>query len=97
MTLYKTESLRLQNYSTMALISFTKVAREAGAISFWLVYSSNITVCEALALSEGEIISTRLRAPSSQHNCGLSENPGTIDWFPAADDMQLSSEEFLPQ
>ena len=33
---------RLQNDSTMALISFTKVAREAGAISFWLVYSSNI-------------------------------------------------------
>ena len=39
----------------MALISFTKVAREDGAISFWLVYSSNITVCEALALSEGEL------------------------------------------
>ena len=38
----------------MALISFTKVAREAGAM-FWLVYSSNITVCEALALSEGDI------------------------------------------
>ena len=36
-------------------ISFTKVARGAGAISFWLVYSSNITVCEALALSEGEL------------------------------------------
>ncbi len=46
---------RLQNDSTIALISFTKVAREAGAISFWLVYSSNITVCEAIALSEGEI------------------------------------------
>ena len=46
---------RLQNDSTMGIISFTKVAREAGAISFWLVYSSNITVCEALALSEGEI------------------------------------------
>ena len=46
---------RLQNDSTMALISFTKVARKAGAISFWLVYSSNITVCEALALSEGEL------------------------------------------
>ncbi len=46
---------RLQNDSTMALIYFTKVAPEAGAISFWLVYSSNITVCEALALSEGEI------------------------------------------
>ena len=45
----------LQNDSTMDLISFTKVAREAGAISFWLVYSSNITVCEALALSEGKI------------------------------------------
>ena len=54
-TLYKIESLRLHNDSTMALISFTKVAREAGAISFWLVYSSNITVCEAIALSEGEI------------------------------------------
>ena len=39
---------RLQNDSTMALISFTKVAREAGAISFWLVYSWDITVCEAL-------------------------------------------------
>ena len=47
---------RLQNDSTMALISFTKVAHEAGAISFWRVYNSNITVCEALALSEGEII-----------------------------------------
>ena len=35
---------RLQNDSTMALISFTTVAREAGAISFWLVYSSNITM-----------------------------------------------------
>ena len=35
---------RLQNDSTMTLISFTTVAREAGAISFWLVYSSNITV-----------------------------------------------------
>ena len=46
---------RLQNDSTMALISFTKVARESGAISFWLVYSSNITVCEALELSEGDI------------------------------------------
>ena len=46
---------RLQNDSTMALISFTKVAREGGAISFWLVYSSNITVCEAFALSEGEL------------------------------------------
>ena len=45
---------RLQNDSTMALISFTKVAREAGAM-FWLVYSSNIIVCEALALSEGDI------------------------------------------
>ena len=39
----------------MALITFTKVAREAGAISFWLVYSSNVTVCEALVLSKGEI------------------------------------------
>ena len=46
---------RLQNYSTMDLISFTKVAREACGISLWLVHSSNITVCEALALSEVEL------------------------------------------
>ena len=80
----------------MDLIYFTEVAREAGAIAFWLVYSSNITVCEALALSEGNI-NTKTSLSSPQHNCGLSENPGTIDWPPAADDMQLSSEEFLPQ
>ena len=42
-------------YITMDLISFTKVAREADVISFRLVYSSNITVCEAIALSKGEI------------------------------------------
>ena len=46
---------------------------------------------------KGRYISTRRRAPSWQHNCGLPENMGTIDWLPAADDMQLSSEEFLPQ
>ena len=46
---------RLHNDSTMALISFTKVAREAGAISVWFVYSSYITVCEALELLKGEI------------------------------------------
>ena len=46
---------RLHNDSTMDLMSFTKLAREAGAISVWLVYGSNITVCEALALWEGEI------------------------------------------
>ena len=46
---------RLQNNSTVDLVSFTMVAREACTISFWFVYSSNITVCEALALSEGEI------------------------------------------
>ena len=44
---------RLQNDSTVDLISFTMVAREAGTISLWLVYSSNITVYEARALSEG--------------------------------------------
>ena len=46
---------RLQNDSTVDLISFTMVAREAGTISLWLMYSSNITVYEAIALSEGEI------------------------------------------
>ena len=70
----------------MALLSFTKVAREAGAISFWLVYSSNNTVCEALALSEGDIhFNETSHIPSSQHNRGLSENPETIDWLPAGE------------
>ena len=57
-----------------------------------------ISLCVKLLHSpKGRYISTRGRAPSSQHTCGLSENPGTIDWPPAADDMQLSSEEILPQ
>ena len=57
-----------------------------------------ISLCVKLLPSrKGRYISTRRRAPSSQHNCGLSENPGTIDWLPAADDIQLISEEFLPQ
>ena len=82
----------------MALKSSTKVAREAGAISFWLVYSWNITVrVKLLHYRKVRYISTRRRAPSWQHNFGLSENLGTIDWLPAADDMQLTSEEFLPQ
>ena len=33
----------------MDVISFVKVDHEAGALSFWLVYNSDITVCEALA------------------------------------------------
>ena len=45
---------------------------------------------------KGRYISRR-RAPSLQHSYGLSGNPETIDWPPAADDMQLSSEEFLLQ
>ena len=35
---------RLQNDSTTALISFTKVARESGAISFWLVVRMSLCV-----------------------------------------------------
>ena len=88
---------RLQNDSTMGLISFTKVALEAGAISFWLVYTSNITVCEALPLSEGEININKTSRSFFAAYLQAFREPGTIDWLPAADDMQLSSEEFLPQ
>ena len=66
------------------------VAREAGTISLWLVYSSNITVYEVLALSEGEI-NIKTSRPSSQHNCGLSDNQGTTNWPPAANEIQLKS------
>ena len=60
--------------------------------------TDRISLCvKLLHPRKGRQISTRRRAPSSQHNCVLSENPGTIDWPPAADDMQLGSEEFLPQ
>ena len=44
-------------------------------------------MCEALALSEGEINIKTARS-SAQHNCGISENPGTIDCR-----QQLSSDE----
>ena len=82
---------RLQNDSTVDLISFTMVVRESGTISLWPVYSSNITVCEArgrrgkyqdIALLLGSII---------------AENQGTTDWPPAANEMQLRSGEFLLQ
>ena len=60
--------------------------------------TAGISLCVKLLHSrKGRYISTRRRAPFWQHNCGLSENLGTTDWLPAADDMQLSSEEFLPQ
>ena len=60
--------------------------------------TARISLCVKLLHSrKARLISTRRRASSSQHNCGLSENPGTIDGPPAVDDMQLSSEEFLPQ
>ena len=53
-------------------------------------------MCEGLALSVWEI---NIKTPrySSHHNCGLSENQGASDWPPAANEMQLSSEEFLLQ
>ena len=63
------------------------VAREAGTISLWLVYSSNTTVCEALALSEGEInIKTSrsffaallLRAPSLHGNTIINSSGGIM-------------------
>ena len=60
--------------------------------------TARVSLCvKLLHYRNGRQISTRRGAPSSQHNCGLSENPGTIDRPPAADDMRLSSEEFLPQ
>ena len=57
---YRSEKLlkRLQNDSIMDVISFMKVDHEAGAISFWLVYSSDISLCvkllHELTLSEVE-------------------------------------------
>ena len=49
--------------------------------------TARISLCVKLALSEGDINinETSRRTPSSQHNCGLSENPGTIDWLPAGE------------
>ena len=51
----KTSETTAEWFYRGSYISFTMVARESGTISLWIVYSSNITVCEALALSEGEI------------------------------------------
>ena len=68
---YRSEKrlIRLQNDSTMAHISFTKVAREAGAISFWLVYSSNISVCQPpylASLLHFSNVPRQLRSSTSQ-------------------------------
>ena len=99
---YRSEKLlkRLQNDSIMDVISFMKVDHEAGAISFWLVYSSDITVCEALAraytLGSGDKcqdVALLLRNIIMR----AFKDSQELDWPPTADDMQLSSENLLPQ
>ena len=91
---------RLQNDSIMDVISFMKVDHEAGAISFWLVYSSDITACEALAraytLGSGDKcqdVALLLRNIIMR----AFKDSKELDWPPTADDMQLSSEDLLPQ
>ncbi len=99
---YRSEKLlkRLQNDSIIDVISFMKVDHEAGAISFWLVYSSNITVCDALAraytLGSGDKyqdVALLLRNIILRAFKVSKE----LDWPPTADDMQLSCEDLLPQ
>ena len=99
---YRSEKLlkRLQNDPILDVISFMKIDHEAGTISFWLVYSSDITVCEALAraytLGSGDKyqdVALLLRNIIMR----AFKDSKELDWPPTADDMQLSYDDLLPQ
>ena len=99
---YRSEKLmkRLQKDPINEHINFTKVEHcKADAISFWLVYSSYITVSSALAQAytlgsrdEPQNVALQLRNTILQ---AFSESKD-LPWPPIADDMELISEDLLP-
>lgn len=99
---YRSEKLlnRLRKHPINNHLSFTKVDRdEGGSVSFWLVYSSNITVANALAQAYAlrskdryQDVAFRLRDLILR----AYKNSKNIPWPPTANDMELSSEEILP-
>jgi len=99
---YRSEKLlkRLQNDPIKEHIHFTKVDHDkADAISFWLVYSSNITVSNALARAytlgstdKYQNVALLLRQNILQAFKESKDQP----WPPTADDMELTPENILP-
>lgn len=99
---YRSEKLlkRLQNDPIKDHVYFTKVDHDkADAISFWLVYSSNITVSNALARAYtlGSADKYQDVALLLRHNILRAfRESKDLPWPPIADDMELSSEKLLP-
>ena len=98
---YRSEKLlkRLQN-DPIQHVSFMKIiADKSGSMSFWLVYSSKITVVDALAQaytlgSEDKFENAALLLRSNiQQAFGESQS---LPWPPTSDDMELSCDRLLP-
>lgn len=99
---YRAEKLlkRLQNDPITNKVLFTKVDQgRADAITFWLVYSANMTVSDALsgAYSLGSTdkyqdVSLVLRGGILKAHRECTELP----WPPTADDMKLNAANLLP-
>lgn len=100
---YRSEKLlkRLQNDPVKNSVYFTKVDHGKGnAISFWLVCSINITVSNALSRAfalgstdKYQDVALLLRGTILKAHQESKELP----WPPTADDMELTSENLLPQ
>ena len=88
---------RLQNDSTVDLIYPSRWSLVNLVSYHYGSCTARISLCVKLLPSRKWRYISRHRAPSWQHNCGLSENQETTDWPPAANEMQLRSEEFLLQ
>ena len=99
---YRSEKLlkRIQKDPIKDHVYFTKVDHnKADAISFWLVYSSKITVSNALARAYtlGSTDKYQDVALLLRHNIlqAFRESKG-LPWPPTAEDMELTSEKLLP-
>lgn len=99
---YRSEKLlkRLQKDPISEQINFTKVKHnEADVIAFWLVYSSNITVSDALERAY------TLGSTDKQQNVAFQLRQIILDafseskdlpWPPTADDLEPTTENLLP-
>ena len=100
---YRSEKLmkRLQNHEISDKIVFCKVqASDRGCISFYLVYSSNITVADAvpfvytLACTDKlEDVALLLRGAINQ----TYSNSKALPWPPTSEDMEIMPDKLLPE
>ena len=98
---YRSEKLlKLLQNDPIQHVSFMKIiADKSGSMSFWLVYSSKITVVDALAQaytlgSEDKFENATLLLHSNiQQAFGESQS---LSWPPTSDDMELNCDRLLP-